>query len=146
MKLYREKGINPLGGCLPLLIQLPVIFGMYRVFLNIFKTENLTLLYSFVPHPATINHLFLGVMDISMPSHIFALAAGLLQFFQVKLSTPALATGHAGQPMAGMNKQMMYLFPVMIIVISWNFPAGLALYWITTTLFSIGEQLYLRRR
>lgn len=142
MKLYRERGINPLGGCLPLLIQLPVLFGMYRVFLNIFKPENLALLYSFVPHPDTINHLFLGTFDISMPNHIMAIAAGLLQFVQARLAA-------AGQPQsaqtAALNKQMIYLFPVIIIVISWNFPAGLALYWITTTLFSIGEQLYLRR-
>src|ERR1043166_2215070 len=143
MKLYKEKGINPLAGCLPLLIQLPVLIGMYRVFLNIFKSDTLGLLYSFVPHPATINHLFLGVLDISAPSHLLALAAGVLQFIQARLAMGAQAqTGQA----AALNKQMIYLFPVMIIVISWNLPAGLALYWVTTTLFSIGEQLYLRRR
>ncbi len=143
MKLYKERGVNPLAGCLPLLLQLPILIGMYRVFLNIFKPESLSKLYTFVPNPGTVNHFFLGLMDISMPSHVFAVLAGVLQFFQARI-----AAGNQPQngPTASLNKQMAYLFPVMIIVISWNLPAGLALYWIVTTLFSIGEQLYLRRR
>jgi YidC/Oxa1 family membrane protein insertase len=143
MKLYKERGVNPLAGCLPLLIQLPILIGMYRVFLNIFRPNALAKVYSFIPHSATIDHTFLGLMDISHRSMAFAVCAGVLQFIQARLAT-------RNQPQSGqaaiMNQQMLYLFPVMIIVISWNLPAGLALYWITTTLFAIGEQLYLRRR
>lgn len=143
MKLYKERGVNPLAGCLPLLLQLPILIGMYRVFLDIFKPESLSKLYAFVPNPGTVNHFFLGLMDISVPSPAFAILAGILQFFQAKI-----AAGNQPQtgPSASLNKQMAYLFPVMIIIISWNLPAGLALYWIVTTLFSIGEQLYLKRR
>ncbi len=143
MKLYKDRGVNPLAGCLPLLLQLPILIGMYRVFLDIFKPESLTKLYAFVPNPGVVNHLFLGLMDISKASPAFAILAGVLQFFQAKV-----AAGNQPQtgPSAALNKQMAYLFPVMIIVISWNLPAGLALYWIVTTIFSIGEQLYLRRR
>jgi YidC/Oxa1 family membrane protein insertase len=143
MKLYRERGVNPLAGCLPMLIQLPVLFGMYRVFLNVFKPGALDLLYTFIPHPAAINHSFLGFLDISVPSHILAITAGILQFVQAKYTA---ASQPATSQTAALNTQMMYLFPVMIVVISWNLPAGLALYWVTTTLFSIGEQLYLRWR
>jgi len=143
MKLYKERGINPLSGCLPLLIQLPILIGMYRVFLNIFKPGVLDQLYAFVPRPETINQQFLGLLDISHRNIMFALLAGALQFIQARLAA-------ANQPAAGqtaaLNQQMMSLFPVMIVIISWNLPAGLALYWVTTTLFSIGEQLYLRRR
>jgi YidC/Oxa1 family membrane protein insertase len=142
MALYKEKGVNPLAGCLPLLLQLPILIGVYRVFLNIFKPEALQQLYSFVPHPGTINHLMLGVLDISKSNAILAIGAGVAQFFQAKIAT-------ANQPQspqtAAMNKQMIYLLPVMIVVISWNLPAGLALYWVATSLWSIGEQLYLRR-
>lgn len=143
MKLYKERKINPLAGCLPLLIQLPILIGMYQVFLNIFKPNALEKVYSFVPHSGAINHTFLGLMDISQRSIIFALGAGALQFLQARMAMRNQA--QSGQA-AIMNQQMLYLFPVMIIVISWNLPAGLALYWITTTLFAIGEQLYLRRR
>jgi YidC/Oxa1 family membrane protein insertase len=141
--LYKEKGINPLAGCLPLLLQLPVLFGIYRVFLNIYKKESLDLLYSFVPHPTTINTMFLGLLDISKPNPVFAIVAGAAQFIQAKLTAANQpATGQA----AALNKQMMYMFPVIIAVISWRLPAGLAMYWIITTVYSIGEQLYLRRR
>lgn len=143
MKLYKERKVSPLSGCLPILIQLPILIGMYRVFLNIYKPESLASLYSFMPHPESINSTMLGLIDISQRSIAFAIIAGVAQFIQAKL-----AAGNQSQTgqVAMLNKQMLYLFPVMIVVISWNLPAGLALYWIVTTLFSIGEQLYLRRR
>jgi len=142
MALYKEKGISPLAGCLPLLIQLPVLIGVYRVFLNIFKPDSLNLLYSFVPHPASITHVTLGFLDISKASPALAVLAGITQFFQARL---AMANQPSNPQTAAVSTQMTYLLPVMIIVIGWNLPAGLAVYWVVTSLWSIGEQLYLRR-
>jgi YidC/Oxa1 family membrane protein insertase len=142
MKLYKEKGVSPLAGCLPLLLQLPILIGVYRVFLNIFKPDTLQLLYEFIPHPGTINHVMVGLLDISKSNPALAILAGVTQFFQAKAS---MANQPATPQTAALNQQMMYLLPVMIVVISWNLPAGLALYWIATSLWSIGEQLYLRR-
>ena len=142
MRLYKEHKINPLAGCLPLLIQLPILFGMYRVFLDIFKPETLQLLYSFVPNPETINHIAFGLLDISTASPILAVLAGAVQFFQARMIQPA----PGGQsPTTAINRQMMYLLPAMIVVIGWRLPAGLPLYWIVTTAVSIGEQLHVRR-
>jgi YidC/Oxa1 family membrane protein insertase len=141
-KLYKERGVSPLAGCLPLIIQFPLLIGLYRVFLNIFKPETLNLLYTSIPHPETISHLMFGLLDISVKNPILAILAGAVQFAQAKLS---LQSQPASSQAVAMNKQMMYLFPILIIVIGWNLPAGLPLYWISTTLFSIGEQLYLRR-
>ncbi len=142
MALYREKGVSPLAGCLPLLIQLPILIGVYQVFLKIFRPETLNLLYSFIPHPGEISHIMLGLLDISAPSPVLAVIAGAAQFFQARA---AMAQQAASPQAAAIGKQMMYMLPVMIVVISWSLPAGLALYWITTSLWSIGEQLYLRR-
>ncbi len=143
MALYRERGVNPLAGCFPLLLQLPILIGVYQVFLKIFNPETLDLLYSFIPHPGSIAHVTMGVLDISKSSPVLAVLAGVAQFFQARVSA-------ANQPQtpqsAAMNKQMMYMLPIMIIVISWNLPAGLSLYWVVTSLWSIGEQLYLRKR
>ena len=143
MNLYREHKVSPLAGCLPLLIQLPLLLGLYRVFMLVIKPQALSLLYSFVPHPSSINHLLLGLLDISMPSRILAVVAGLLQFILGRM----MSASQQGAPAAAaaMNRQMMYLLPVIIIVIGWSLPAGLSLYWAVTTLFSIGEQLYIRR-
>lgn len=144
MKLYKERGINPLAGCIPLIIQLPILIGVYRVFLNIFKPETLQLLYGFIPHPATVNHVMLGLLDISKSSPVLAVLAGIAQFFQARTS---MANQGAGSSQAAaMGKQMMYFLPIMIVVVSWNLPAGLAVYWIATSVWSIGEQLYLQRR
>ncbi|HUO75902.1 MAG TPA: YidC/Oxa1 family membrane protein insertase [Candidatus Paceibacterota bacterium] len=143
MKLYKEHNVNPLAGCLPLLIQIPLLLGLYRVFILLIKPEALTLLYSFIPHPGSISNLAFGFLDISTPSRILALVAGLLQFALGRM----MSSSQQGAPAAAaaMNKQMMYLLPVIIVVIGWSLPAGLSLYWAVTTLFSVGEQLYIRR-
>lgn len=143
MKLYKEKGVSPLAGCLPLLLQLPILIGVYQVFLKIFKPETLDLLYTFIPHPGSINHMMVGLLDISKGNAVLAILAGVTQFIQARA---AMANQPATPQSAAINKQMTYLLPVMIVVISWNLPAGLALYWIATSLWSIGEQLYLNRR
>ncbi|HXV26654.1 MAG TPA: YidC/Oxa1 family membrane protein insertase [Candidatus Paceibacterota bacterium] len=142
MDLYKQHKVNPLAGCLPLLIQFPVLFGLYRVFINIFKPESLQALYSFVPDPGTIQTVSLGIVDLGVRSIPLAVAAGLAQFIQAKVAAPLQQSGQA----AMLNKQMMYFFPVLIIVISWNLPAGLALYWTVTTLASIAEQWYIKRK
>lgn len=141
MELYKKHRVNPLGGCLPLLIQIPVLFALYRVFLNVFKPESLTALYSFVPDPGTIQTVTLGILDLGKRSVILALAAGAAQFVHAWYARPDAQVGQA----AMLSKQMLYFFPVMIIVVSWNLPAGLALYWVVSTLMSLGEQWYIRR-
>jgi YidC/Oxa1 family membrane protein insertase len=141
MELYKKHNINPLAGCLPLLIQIPVLLGLYRVFLNIFKPESLDALYAFVPSPGTIETVSLGFVDLASRSIILALMAGAAQFVHAWLARPAQQTGQA----AMLSKQMLYFFPIMIIIVSWNLPAGLALYWVVSTLLSIGEQWYVQR-
>lgn len=142
MRLYRERGVSPLSGCLPLLIQFPLLIGLYQVFVNVVKPDALAGLYAFVHGPEAINHVALGLFDISAANPFLALAAGALQFLQVRMS---LTGQPQGQPGAAINRQMAVMLPAIIVVIGWNLPAGLTLYWTVTTLFSIGEQLYLKR-
>jgi YidC/Oxa1 family membrane protein insertase len=139
--LYKEHNINPLAGCLPLLVQIPVLLGLYRVFLNVFKPDSLEMLYAFTPNPGTIQTISLGIIDLGIRSIPLAIAAGAAQFIHARYASPQGQTGQA----AMISKQMMYFFPIMIIVISWNLPAGLALYWVVSTVMSIGEQWYIRR-
>ncbi len=147
MALYKEHNVNPLSGCLPILIQLPVIIALYQVFLAAFKSDNLQLLYGFVHNPGVINKIAFGFLDLASKSPVLAIAAGVFQFIQAKKSfaSQQTAPGEPISPALAMSKQMMYFFPVMIVFITWSLPAGLALYWVTTTLFSIGEQWYINR-
>lgn len=149
MQLYKEHNINPLAGCLPLLIQIPIIIALYRTFLAGFKPESLQMLYSFIQNPGAINNIFLGFLDLTQKSPVLAILAGAFQYLQSRMSVSQMPQS-AGKDKTDitnmMSTQMLYFFPVMIIIITWNLPAGLALYWVATTLFSIGEQLYIRRR
>lgn len=141
MELYKSNGINPASGCLPLLIQLPVLIALYRVFWNGLNPSSLTSLYSFVARPAMINPWFLGLIDLSKSNYIMAIIAGILTYFQTKMAIPKQQkVPVAGDFGAMFSKQMMYLMPVVTVVIAWRLPAGLALYWIVITLFGIVQQ------
>ncbi len=146
MKLYKDNNINPLAGCLPLIIQLPILIGLYRAFIAGFKPESLSMLYSFVSNPGHIEKISLGFIDITAKNHILAILSGISQFFQLKTNSANASVGDPNDQAQALNKQMLYFFPVMIIIIGWNLPAGLVIYWLTTTAFSILEQMYIKRK
>ncbi|OGN29791.1 MAG: hypothetical protein A3A33_00660 [Candidatus Yanofskybacteria bacterium RIFCSPLOWO2_01_FULL_49_25] len=147
MALYKEYKVNPFSGCLPILIQLPVIFALYQVFIAGFKEGSLTELYPFVHNPGTIHTVSFGFLDLAHAMPVMAIIAGALQFAQaynaMKLQS---VPGAPENPALKMSRQMVYFFPIMIVFISWKLPAGLVLYWIVTTAFSLLEQLYIKRK
>jgi len=149
MALYKTYGVNPLSGCLPLLIQIPILFALYSTFINGFKPETLNLLYGFVQNPGSIKLVAFGFLNISSKNYILALLAGVFQFIQSKKSiatTSAVPSGDKKDFTQAMNKQMLYFLPIFITIIAWNLPAGLTLYWVATTLFSIFEQFYIAKK
>ncbi len=153
MSLYKEHDVNPLGGCLPILIQLPIIWMLYKVFIDGLKNESLGALYSFVHNPGVINTNGLGFLDLTSPYPVLAILAGLGQGIQSWISiqlqkSQAASTGNSAtdNPALKMTQQMLYFFPIMITFISWSLPAGLVLYWVTSTVWAIMEQLYIRRK
>jgi len=146
MKLYKENNINPLAGCLPLLIQLPILIALYQAFIAGLKPENLNMLYGFVSNPGVVNKISFGFIDTTSKMPLLAILAGAAQFIQAWATKAQNQDSNPNKEMAALNSQMLYFFPVMIIIIGWNLPAGLVLYWITTTVFSILEQLYIKYR
>ena len=153
MNLYKEHNVNPLSGCLPLLIQLPILFALYRVLLNVLKPESLSALYPFVKNPEIINPLFLGIVDLSVASVVLAVLASIAQFFYSKITTkysmPApqpTSQGASADIQKRMTKQMTFLAPVMILIIGLRLPAGLTLYWFMYALLTSARDYYLSRR
>ena len=146
LKLYKENNVNPMEGCLPLLIQLPILIALYQVFVGIFKPESLGLLYGFISNPGVINEKFLNLVNMAKPNALLTLFAGGLQFLQAKqASAYSKEQGQdLNKEMAALNGQMLYFFPILIIIIGWNLPAGLMVYWATTTALSIAEQAYIK--
>lgn len=154
MALYREHKVNPFGGCVPILLQLPILIALYRVFIVGITPESMSELYSFIARPETIQTHFFGVLDLMKPSPLLAILAGLSQFWLSKLMQYKTDGTGEKQPQAqaapDFNKalawQMTYFFPFFTVFIAWSFPAALALYWTATTVFSAAQQVYVNRR
>lgn len=159
MKFYKENKVNPLSSCLPMLIQLPILFAVYRVFLVglTIDSETGTLVAQQLEHlygpirdiftSTPIDTISFGIIDLSKTgNYVLAILAGALQFVQSKMlmqKKPPKVPGAKDENMAvAMNKQMTYFFPLITVYIGVKFPAGLALYWVVMTLFSIGQQHY----
>lgn len=149
MEVYRREGVNPVSGCLPLLVQLPILIALYRVFLVGLGPDTYAFLYSFVPVPVDINLHFLGLV-LTEPSLLLGVVAGVGQFVMMRFFTPAPqtqpgASDETAAMMAKMQRNMMYFFPVMTVFIALRLPAALALYWVASTVFAIVQQYILRR-
>jgi len=151
MELYRQEKVNPFSSCLPLLIQLPFLWAVFGVFRNGLNGQSLNLVYSFIHRPEIINPLSFGLIDLSKPNVLLAVLAGLAQFWQAKMMStkrpPLKSKGSRDEDMmAIMNKQMLYFMPALTVFIGLTFPGGLALYWLTTTVLTALQQLYLFKR
>lgn len=151
MKLYKENKVNPFSSCLPLIIQLPFLFAVFRVFRNGFDDGSLNLVYSFIARPEAVNSISLGFLDLSQRSIPLAILAGIAQFWQSKMmiaKKPQVKTPGAKDEnmMTMMNKQMLYFMPALTVFIAMSFPAGLALYWLVTTLLTGLQQVYLFKK
>lgn len=123
MELYKEYGVNPLGGCLPLLVQMPIFIAFYQ---SLYRFEYLD----------AANAGFLWIPDIGKPDPLFILAvlAAGTTFLQQKISM--VDTKDPTQ------KTMLYIMPVMMAWIAIKMPAGLPLYWVVFNILGILQQLY----
>jgi YidC/Oxa1 family membrane protein insertase len=141
MSLYQKEKINPFAGFLLILIQLPILIALYQLFWKGLRTEEMTNLYSFVPRPGIINPTFLGIINLAHPNFLFAILAGLAQFFQTKMVFPQNKKKEQTDQISQMiQKQTLYFFPIFTFLILLKLPAAISLYWLATSLFSILQQ------
>lgn len=151
MELYKHHGINPFSSCLVFIIQIPVILALYWVFRALGQSINPSELYGFIPHPASIHTLFLGLIDLAKPSIFLSLVAAAIQYIQISLSLPPLERAKAPSVdvkqdfSEALNAQMKYIFPVIVFLVSYRISAAIALYWTVTNLFSVVHELVVGR-
>src|SRR3990167_2057697 len=149
LALYRERGVNPFSGILVVIIQIPIIFALYQIFLY-FPEVKSSLLYSFVTAPGHINTTFLGFLDITAKSIPLALLAAISTYFQFQISTKGQVrpkgNSFGDNLTRSMQTQMKYFFPIIVFFISYSVSGAIALYWLTTNLFSIGQEIFVRRK
>lgn len=124
MQLFQKHNVNPLAGCLPIFVQMPILIAMYHA---IMRTEEIK------------NHTFLW-FSLDSPDYILPIIAGLTTYLQQKLMM-------SGSP-AAQNPQMtamLYMMPIMIAVFAFFFPAALALYWVVGNFFMIAQVLFINK-
>ena len=124
MELYKEHKVNPLGGCLPLLLQLPILFALFGVLRN-----------GIIPKDSSFLWLKLSVPD---QFYVLPVLNGAVSFFQQKL----MGSADSNPQM----KNMMYVFPIMMIMFSLKMPSGLQLYWLTSSILAVVQQYFIMKK
>ena len=151
--LYKEKDVHPFAGFLLILVQLPILIGLYWVFTHGgLPAINADILYAFVKSPGVVNMSFLGLVDMAHRSIILAALATITQFIYTRLSmgprgqkTAAEAT-FSNDMARSFDLQARYMLPVMVGVIAFTISSAAPLYWVTSNLFMIGQELLSGRR
>ncbi len=161
MELWREAGVNPAGGCLPLLIQLPIMIALYRAIIfcvpstplqlfqfsgRIFIDQWLPSLTGLVP----LQNTFLG-MDLGQPpspaqwwSYALPILVFATSWLQQKLLSPSSAAGDGGSQAEMMSQQMQIMMPLMFGFISLQYATGLSIYFIISNLFGMAQYYFIR--
>ncbi len=154
LAFYKKNNLNPFSGLFLLLLQLPIIIALYKVFYSgDIQVINTSILYAGVAVPAVINTIFLGLIDLAIKHSLFlAILVGVSQFIQTRLVLPPhdktkeVNPKDFSQNMArSMNTQMKYVLPVFVAFIAYSLPSLVSIYWITSNLFAIGQELYFRK-
>ncbi|MCI9598344.1 MAG: membrane protein insertase YidC [Firmicutes bacterium] len=138
-ELYKEEKFNPMGGCLPMLIQMPIIMGLFALLRQPMQyMQDDSMLFA-------VHESFLWIMDLSQPDKwILPILAGVATFISFYFNQQQTDDSGAAAQMNGMMKMMKFIFPVMIVWMGRSFPAGLALYWAIGQFMQIFFNLHLR--
>ncbi|MEG0829526.1 MAG: YidC/Oxa1 family membrane protein insertase [Anaerovoracaceae bacterium] len=138
-ELYKEERFNPMSGCLPMLIQMPIIMGLFALLRDPTQYMNdPNMLFA-------VHESFLWILDLSQPDKwILPILAGIATYIAFSLNqNSGDPMGGAGGQMGGMMKMMKYIFPIMIVWMGRSFPAGLAIYWAIGQVMQIFFNLHL---
>jgi YidC/Oxa1 family membrane protein insertase len=138
--LYKKEGVNPMAGCLPILIQIPIFFALYKVLILSIEMRHEGFLWVYdlsAPDPAMILNLF-GLLPFTPPSFlgigILAVLLGVTMWLTFKLNPPALDP---------MQQQIFNLMPWVLMFVMAPFAAGLLVYWVTNNILTLAQQSYL---
>ncbi|MDO8430008.1 MAG: YidC/Oxa1 family membrane protein insertase [bacterium] len=145
MDLYKKHDVNPLSGFLMILIQLPVLIAIYQVFLNGFAPETFSHLYSFITKPEYLNTTFLGLIDLQKRSILMVSLAAIAQCLQAYQMLPKKQKGQELSAPEQMGRQMAFISPLLTVLILFNLPGAIGIYWLVTSVYSIIQQVYINK-
>jgi len=129
MNLYRTQKVNPLGGCLPLLLQLPIFWALFTTLRNAYELRFAEWIFWVKDLSASDSLMHFGGFNLNL----LPLIMGIGMFFQQKM------TSATSDPM---QRKMMYIMPVVFTLMFWGFPSGLVIYWLTNSVVSMIVQYF----
>jgi len=132
LDLYKEYEINPFSSILLLVIQLPVLIALYQVFLR------------GLSNAVFDNYNFLSLINLNHKSFFITLLAALAQYYQGKLMLPNAGSGNQAADKAN-QMMLLYMGPLLTLVVLSNLPSALGVYWLVSSLFSVGQQIFINK-
>lgn len=138
MALYKENNFNPFSGIIMMLIQIPILIALYHLFLGIFNPEALSSLYSFIPNPGSLNGVSLNFIDLAKPYFPLVVVTALLQFVQARMMVASAKNSDPAQRLTG--QVISFVTPLITLFIFANLPAAVSVYWLVSSLLSVGQQ------
>ncbi|OEJ95418.1 membrane protein insertase YidC [Streptomyces thermolilacinus] len=161
MKLYKETGTNPLSSCLPILLQSPFFFALYHVLSKIASGDTIGSLNQplvdsareahifgapiaakFMDDPGTVQALNASLTDVRVVTAIMIVMMSASQFFTQRQLMQKNVDLTVKTPYMQQQKMLMYIFPIIFAVMGINFPVGVLVYWLTTNVWTMGQQMY----
>ncbi|MGW0365565.1 membrane protein insertase YidC [Streptomyces sp. NPDC002990] len=161
MKLYKETGTNPLSSCLPILAQSPFFFALYHVLSSIASGKEVgeidgpllasareahifgaPLAATFTDSAAKVAALDASIIDVRVVTAIMIILMSLSQFYTQRQLMQKNVDLSVKTPFMQQQKMLMYIFPVIFAVMGINFPVGVLVYWLTTNVWTMGQQMY----
>lgn len=134
LELYKKYSFNPFFGIFSVLIQLPIFFALFKLF----GTE--------LGNIGIASTMMFGLIDLGGKGIILPIIAAVLQYIQGKLSLPKTTTNEKDNTFASVAKTMVYVGPILTILIFSNLPSALSIYWIVSSVFAIGQQIYINKK
>jgi YidC/Oxa1 family membrane protein insertase len=161
MKLYKETGTNPLSSCLPILAQSPFFFALYHVLSKIASGEEIGVLNQnlvdsarqahifgapiaakFMDDPSKVEALYASLTDVRIVTAVMIIMMSASQFYTQRQLMQKNVDLTVKTPYMQQQKMLMYIFPVIFAVMGINFPVGVLVYWLTTNVWTLGQQMY----
>jgi YidC/Oxa1 family membrane protein insertase len=165
MKLYKETGTNPLSSCLPILAQSPFFIALYQVLRKISDDENVGVMKedlvtsareakifgapiasTFMDRAQEVQDLAASLTDVRVVTVVMILLMSASQFFTQRQLMTKNVDLTVKTPFMQQQKMLMYVFPIMFAIFGINFPVGVLVYWLTTNVWTLGQQMYVIKR
>ncbi|OPY75108.1 MAG: Membrane protein insertase YidC [Syntrophorhabdus sp. PtaU1.Bin153] len=137
MELYKQKGVNPMGGCLPMIIQIPVFFALYKALSGAIELRHAPFMFWINDLSAPEDLYTMTVAGFALPMRLLPLVMGITQVIQQKMTPTSVDP---------LQEKMMLIMPIFFTFLFWGFPSGLVLYWLVNNVISIAQQYYINKK